>query len=625
MSRWVNSLWFKLARDKMHTSINSKHYFTVLFMIFFITPGFCALPGDQEMDIQYKFFKIIDENPHDIHGELWVHLSWNCIQHELLHFYYVYWNGELSTWDDCCHRNIPMFKRTFRGRTRNDQMKGFEFAIEDVLSQSHTFRVEGRAKGRTLLFSDEVAYIPKLKASNPNPPDNFTALAWNTSLIWMQGDFTRKHNVYFGDNYDAVRDADNTDTYGIYRGNQIGRIYDIPDTLEFGRTYYWRIDEITQRDIVYKGDVWCFTVADYLTVDNFENYTDFSPNKIFETWTDGYNSDDYPGNGTGAIVGHREGPPHTELNIIHSGNQSMPFAYNNNKPGCLNYSEAGTTWNQPRDLISEGVQELALWFKGNPGDLSGSIASMLDISPNTNLSKESSLLANDAEQLYIGISNSNGNTSIINHPDPRATQYNDWTQWKIPLINFSTPEVTITDVNSLFIGVGNRDNPHPGGNGQLYIDDIHLYEFQFGDPTDIINTGFETNQADIDTIVSNWIGYPWALSSEAYSGDYSIQSGAIENNQNSGFQVIIDSTAGTLYNISFAIKTSTEHMFDELTFSTNSRIRARFSGGSDWKIYTFFALVEGDTLILEWVYKKDRSYSHGDDTVWLDDLLIQKL
>jgi hypothetical protein len=606
-------------------TLNYIGFLLTLFIIFFVTSGSCLATEYEDLDITYDFFTITEENKYDIHGELWVHLAWKASQNENVKYYYVYWNGEFSSWDSCCHRNIPMFKHNFRGHTRDQQMQSFETAVEECLSTSHTFGVKGRMPGGTFLVFDEVVYEPILKALHPNPPDNFTALAWNTSLIWTPGDFSYQHNVYFGNSFDAVYEAEDTDTSGIYRANQIGQIYNIPEALEFGRTYFWRIDEITNSGIVYQGDVWCFTVADYLTVDNFENYTDFFPNRIFDIWIDGYGNDSCAGNGTGAIVGHRDGPPYTESNIVHNGNQSMLFSYNNNKPNCFNYSETSIIWSKPRDLTSEGVQELSLWFRGDPGASGGSIESMLDISSNNGLSGDSSLQANDAEQLYIGISNSNGKVSVLNHPNPNATQLNDWTEWRIPLVNFSTEETTLTDVNSLFIGVGSRDNPRSGGSGKLYFDDIRLYEFRGGDPTDIINTGFEMNQDNIEAIVSTWIGNPWILSSKAYSGNYSIRSGDIEDDQSSGFQVIIDSTAGTIFNVSFAVKTSTENLFDILTFSVNGIVKTGLSGDSDWTIYTFPILVEGEQLVLEWVYKKDRSFSFGDDTVWLDELLIQEL
>ncbi|MBN2182651.1 MAG: hypothetical protein JW715_12125 [Sedimentisphaerales bacterium] len=596
--------------------------FALLF-VFFITFNLFASLEYQDLEITYEFFTVTEENLNDIYGELWVHLAWNAAQHEYVKYYYVYWNGGFSSWGDYCHRNIPMFKRWFPGHTRYEQMRSFEAAVEETLSQSHTFRVEGGTNMDNRYVFDEIVYEPKLKASEPIPPDNFTAFVQNTTLHWTTGDFTNSHNVYLGDSYDAVVNANEMDLDSIYRGKQHAEVYIVPDTLEFDQTYFWRIDEITKRGVLHKGDVWCFIATDYLTVDNFENYTDYFPNRIFDTWIDGYNNDTYAGNGTGAIVGFRDNPPYVELNITNSGNQSMPFFYNNDKPGCLNYSETSITWDKSRDLISEGVQVLSLWFRGANKTDDGFIEDLPDTFTINSYNGNNS--SNNAEQLYIGIYNCNGKASVINHPDPKATQFNDWNEWRIPLVDFIKSDVTLVDIKGLFIGVGNRDNPQHGGSGMLYIDDIRLYEFQGEDPIDIINTGFETNQVNIETIISDWIGTPWELSSRAYSGDYSIESGDIDGNQSSGFRVIIDSSAGTFFNVSFAVKTSTEDMFDVLTFSANGVINAEFSGELDWTIYTFPVLVESEQLILEWIYTKDRSYSSGEDTVWLDNLMIQEL
>jgi len=49
-----------------------------------------------------------------------------------------------------------------------------------------------------------------------------------------------------------------------------------------------------------------------------------------------------------------------------------------------------------------------------------------------------------------------------------------WVQWKIPLSDFANAGVNLTAVRKMFIGVGDRADPLPGGAGLLFIDDIHL-------------------------------------------------------------------------------------------------------------------------------------------------------
>ncbi len=63
----------------------------------------------------------------------------------------------------------------------------------------------------------------------------------------------------------------------------------------------------------------------------------------------------------------------------------------------------------------------------------------------------------------------------VYHADPSASQIGDWTEWNIPLTDFSVQGVVLTDVSKLAIGFGGADNPQLGGLGLMYFDDIRLY------------------------------------------------------------------------------------------------------------------------------------------------------
>ncbi|MFB0553351.1 MAG: hypothetical protein ACETWQ_08555, partial [Phycisphaerae bacterium] len=133
-----------------------------------------------------------------------------------------------------------------------------------------------------------------------------------------------------------------------------------PDGLIRGTTYYWRIDEVndTEPNSPWKGDVWSFKIANYLVVDDFEDYNDYPPDEIFSTWIDGY---DVATNG--ALVGN-DTYPFAEQSIVHSGAQSMPYFYDNS--GTANYSEAERTFSPAQDWTRESVKVLSLWFRGYP-------------------------------------------------------------------------------------------------------------------------------------------------------------------------------------------------------------------------------------------------------------------
>ena len=61
----------------------------------------------------------------------------------------------------------------------------------------------------------------------------------------MAGDYADTHDVYFGTVFDDVNDAsrDNDPNSVLVSQNQNKTTYEPPGLLEFGQTYYWRVDE----------------------------------------------------------------------------------------------------------------------------------------------------------------------------------------------------------------------------------------------------------------------------------------------------------------------------------------------------------------------------------------------
>ena len=146
-----------------------------------------------------------------------------------------------------------------------------------------------------------------------------------------------------------------------------------PGPLDFGQTYYWKVGEVNEARTpsVWEGDIWSFSTSEYFVVDDFESYTNESPNRVFQTWIDGWGSrrtiapEGNTGNGTGSMVGYDSSlGTIVETVIVHGGKQSMPVEYNNvNRPY---YSEAGRTWDEPQDWTGNGADTLVLYFRGNP-------------------------------------------------------------------------------------------------------------------------------------------------------------------------------------------------------------------------------------------------------------------
>ena len=227
-----------------------------------------------------------------------------------------------------------------------------------------------RIYDRVLSEAEIKQLMVRLTATDLSPRHRATGVSDTANLRWIAGDKAVQHDVYFGTDPNAVANADRT-IAGIYRGRQTSTSYTPTEApLEWNMTYYWRIDEVNDPDpqSPWQGNVWSFTVADYLIVDDFEDYTDDVGNRIFQAWLDGLGYTEpapgNPGNGTGSVVGYAQ-PPFAELTFVHSGRQSMPLGYDNSgASGKALYSETMREWASPQDWTRKGVKALTLWFRG---------------------------------------------------------------------------------------------------------------------------------------------------------------------------------------------------------------------------------------------------------------------
>ncbi len=102
-------------------------------------------------------------------------------------------------------------------------------------------------------------------ASSPVPADKATLVLANQKLSWTAGPVAETHDVYFGTVLDDVLTADSANPKGVaVSKSQSGTSFD-PGPLDFGTTYYWRVDEVGAAPdfVIYKGNVWKFTVEPF--------------------------------------------------------------------------------------------------------------------------------------------------------------------------------------------------------------------------------------------------------------------------------------------------------------------------------------------------------------------------
>ncbi|MHC4499449.1 MAG: LamG domain-containing protein, partial [Planctomycetota bacterium] len=94
-------------------------------------------------------------------------------------------------------------------------------------------------------------------AALPQPAEEATEVMPSQKLSWTAGRGASKHLVYLGTNADKVAKA--TTSSSEFKGVQDTNSFN-PGKHEFGRAYYWRVDEKSNAGII-KGDVWKFEVV----------------------------------------------------------------------------------------------------------------------------------------------------------------------------------------------------------------------------------------------------------------------------------------------------------------------------------------------------------------------------
>jgi len=267
----------------------------------------------------------------------------------------------------------------------------------------------------------------------------------NVTLIWRAGREAASHNLYFSTDEQAVID-ETISPVSIPAGSSYAN-YNTGE-LELGKSYYWKVNEVNEAETpaTWQGDVLNFSTQKYLVVDDIEDYNDFEPDRIFDTWIDGY---DDPTNGS--QLGRPEdptAPPFTEQDIVHGGSQSMSLIYDNT---TANYSEAtANVANLPigqgfdgelsrTDWTKHGVKTLSLWFFGAANNVAG--------------------------QLYVKVNGSN----VTYNGDASNLTLGVWQVWNIELASF---DVNLQSVTNLSIGIDGN-----GASGILYLDDIRLYPY----------------------------------------------------------------------------------------------------------------------------------------------------
>jgi len=313
------------------------------------------------------------------------------------------------------------------------------------------------------------------RVSNPVPRNGAENVGGDAVLGWTGGLGASMHDVYFGTERSEVETANDSLPVGasVYKGRQDANSY-VP-ALEFGRTYYWRVDEVKDGTII-RGAVWSFGTGEYSVVDNFESYT---AENISDVWME-----------SGGMWTNITANPNR------GGDWSMELAYYNQ--GDLVFSEGERGFEPPGDWTAAGVKALGLFFAGNPSNI--------------------------ADRFYVTVQDTGGRSvSVTYDGPPEDLQSTDWHSWDISLEQFSDGGVDLTAVSKLAIGVGDSGASSASGSmGYLYIDDIRLYPprcvARFARASDL-NADCIVDWADLGIMGVDWLDSEYTvISSEPDAG-----------------------------------------------------------------------------------------------------------
>ncbi|MFZ0034100.1 MAG: LamG-like jellyroll fold domain-containing protein [Sedimentisphaerales bacterium] len=331
-------------------------------------------------------------------------------------------------------------------------------------SESNNVTTATILPGRYLLPRSAYAI---LWATDPSPGSGATDAGRQPTLSWTAGEraaATNGHRLYFSSSF---TDVNNRTVARIVRTPPN---YPLPTPLTLGQTYYWRVDEANDaNNHIWPGEVWSFTVADYLIVDNFEPYpTDNDLDNVWASEPPGYSI---------TIYGDHVPNDENDTSLIHSGNHSMKIEYVGS--AVQFYADTGGGTNQlpiGSDWTIAAVKALTLYFYGDP--------------------------CNAVRPMYVQL-NAN-DTGKKYYSDPNDEKIAGWHEWNIDMADFDACGVDLANVTEIALGFNAG-----GGGGTLYLDDIRLYIPRCvpgrAKPVGDLDNDCDVDYNDLDLLTNNWL------------------------------------------------------------------------------------------------------------------------
>ncbi len=297
------------------------------------------------------------------------------------------------------------------------------------------------------------------KASCPDPPIGAADIEPDVRLSWIPACAAGEQQIYLSTVESQVRSAAAEALLAVQPAETDG----LQPHVELGKTYYWRVDTAAPVDanLFYPGDVWSFTVADHLVIDDFGTYPDSE--SLQDSW---------------------KCPSLSAVYLGAAGSQTCDFFIG------FDYFYDAASWpfvfrlpNPPQDWTRAGAKVLQVLLRGDlPDPASGDL--FISLADGTH------------EQIVYYA----GSRSIGDSPD--------WYPWRIALDDFN--HVDLSHVRGMMIGI----HPKSVEAGQSYsgvisITDISLYPtlcLQDQRPAADLNGDCVVDYRDVEQMAANWLG-----------------------------------------------------------------------------------------------------------------------
>jgi Gylcosyl hydrolase family 115 C-terminal domain/F5/8 type C domain len=331
--------------------------------------------------------------------------------------------------DDSCHAGLDGAEIATCDRLQgwnldyawsNTTMDGVRSTFEVTGGGIHTFNVWMREDGLIIdkiVLTTNPDYIPTddgpaesprgapAYATAPAPSDGAVDVPRDVTLAWSAGPLAATHDVYFGTVFDDVNLASRTDTLGVLVSQgQTATTFDLADLLDFGQTYYWRVDEVNAApdSPIIRGNVWRFTAEslayaiENVTASASGSVEGFGPEKTIDG--SGLNADDLHSNAREdmwQIVSDEAGPVwiQYEFDRLYKLHEMWVWNYNvafevvlgyGFKDVTVEYSTDGTNWTALGEVEFAKAPASADYAHNTVVDLAGVAAQYVRLTANSN-------------------------------------------------------------------------------------------------------------------------------------------------------------------------------------------------------------------------------------------------